>query len=322
MTVVNVMRFNSTSGGMVADTQVTSGMQKQNVVEKIMSIGNDDLIALVSGAGRMPNVFETFDALKENYEGAIKLLGHIEEEELPEDIAKRLSSVRGIADIISTITITQKRERIRRIFKSRYDINIDEFPTAEGINSSLWQDMKDIYTGENADDLAIEAQFIIIGKDTAGVHTYGVDSADIPVFIPNMYQSIGAGSDVADYVLGRFVESLPRKEWNNISLVKGMAALLRATNESTDSTLGVGGTPSVAYFEGDGGVIMLGEQEAHLASEIVRVGDSRLIPQKAMHTSLDALLRGKASFDDVERMVFKNNYHSISRFLRGYKALS
>lgn len=319
MTVVSVMRFDSTSGGMVADTQVTVMMRKQNVTEKIMSIENDDLVALVSGAGQQPTVFETFDMLKENYVKSLQLLELIEKEDVPEETIRRLSTVHGIADIISTITIKQKRGRINCLFKSFYNMDANEFPTAEGINSNIWKDMNELYVGKDVEDLVNEAQFVIIGKDEGGVRIYGLDSADFPLRCQDTHMSIGSGSDIAGHVLGRFVEYLPRKEWSSIDLVKGMAALLRATNEASDSNIGVGGTPSVAYFADDLGVTMLGEREAHLASEIVRVGDAHLISQKTVYTSLDALLRDKASFDDIEPMAFKKNYQNINRFLRRYK---
>jgi hypothetical protein len=308
MTVINAMKFNENEGGMVADSQSSNSMRKYDFADKVIPISGNETYALIGGSGSSDLLYEATSALTKHF--------------ADRTITEETYVISDIAEALSVITTTLKRNIINLSLKSIFGIDSKTAQSGEGLSPQLSAEVKEVLTaGSQGAKERFNNGFIVIGKDKEGVSLYQVWMGSSPNHIPQPYWTIGSGSDESDKVLCSFVKYQSRDGRKNISLVKGMTALIRATNASSEINSGVGGTPTISYFD-QKGIVILGEEESKLATEMVKVGDARLISSFSAERGLEALLHGTCSIDEVEHETFKRTpvlYDKIMRYLRGYR---
>ena len=304
MTVVNAMRFNDTEGGMVADSQGSKTVRKYTIVEKLRCFTTDNGTSLLAGGS-----------------GVLELLLQVQDQ-LNAALKGNSLSVAEIAECTSTLMTTLKRHYIECHLRSAYGISFEQALSGHNIGSHLFEPIKQLLAGTR-DDLQefFSNAFLLLGRDTCGLQLYTVSmttGAPVPSALP--YACIGSGADASDHILGQHLSRLRKDKRSHLSLVEGMTLLLRATNIATDFNSGVGGVPTVAYFR-HGESITLGEDESRFASEVVRLQDAQLLTQKASSQTLDQLLHGTTSLQELEHRTFRKarNYDALMRCLRGYK---
>ncbi len=142
--------------------------------------------------------------------------------------------------------------------------------------------------------------------------------------ISRPYSSIGSGEDIADEELYSFFERVPREERENINPVKGLCALLNATERASAINIGVGGTPSIRILGKKGKkveVISPPENASRLAIEIVKGTRRNYLSEEFEEEAIKQLLfRGK-DFQTIEKEMWAaaKNKDKLSLMLRGYK---
>lgn len=312
MTVINAMKFNEREGGMVADSQISSQLQKYDIAEKVTPIkAGEDTIALLGGSGNGNFLHEATSSLREYVQ--------IHPQEKVDDLAR----------VLSEITLRMKREIINNYLRSVFDVNnqaaLSGHILVEGnlvqINSpKLKNDIEEAHMGHNLYLREIlNNEFLLVGRSGQGTKIYCVQTGTIPILGVRPYAIIGSENG-ATAILYQFIKNMKREQRNNINPVEGMSALIRATNASSDFNQGVGGVPTISRF-GPEGIIFLEEDESRLASELVRARDAGLVADDLHYNCLEQLLTKKACFEEVEKKAFreKNNYDQIMHLLRGYK---
>lgn len=308
MTVINAMKFNAEEGGMVTDSQSTNGMRKYDFTDKVVPIKIGDTYALVGGSGGSDIFLEATSILTQYVANAA--------------VKGETCTVNKISDVLSKIMIEIKLRRIDSFLKSTYGIDAQTAISGQGVGAHLLSDIKEVLTANTPGmKEAFNNQYLVIGKDKENIGLYSIYMGFLPNPISHPYSVSGSGADESDKVLRSFVKDQSREERKNISLVSGMAALIRATNASSEVNQGVGGTPTISYFEKKG-ITILGEEESKLATEVVKVRDAELISPTVAEGGLGALLHGTGSVDEVEQKTFKQTslqYDQIMRYLRGYR---
>ncbi|MBI4980095.1 hypothetical protein HZC30_00890 [Candidatus Woesearchaeota archaeon] len=308
MTAINAMKFNENEGGMVTDSQSSSTMRKYDFADKVIPIKSNGTYALTGGSGHADLLYEATSALAKHFANEVT--------------EGKTYTVSDIAEALSGIATGMKRNMIDLCLKSKFGIDTSTAISGQGVGPHLIAEIKEALTA-SVQSMAerFNNGFIVIGKDSEGVSLYQVWMGHLPNKIPQPYWAIGSGSDESDKVLCSFVKDQSREGRKNISLVPGMAALIRATNAASEINPGVGGTPTISYFD-QKGIVILGEEESKLATELIKIGDARLTSTFAAERGLEALLRKTGSVDEVEREIFKHTpllYDKIMRFLRGYR---
>lgn len=312
MTVINAMKFNENDAGMVADSLSTNNVRKYEFADKIITLNpKEDVYFLVAGSGPA-------DIL---YQAAERLQSAIPKQEE--------HSVENTAHMLAVIINGIKREMIGNFLQSTYGVSSTEAIQGHAfvngnpvsIDPQLKEKIMGAYIMEDRRlyDL-FKGAFLLLGKAQKGTALYNIELHGPTLLSARPYASIGTGSDQSDLVLYNFLKNIRREARNNIDFVKGMAALLRATNASTDVNPGVGGVPAISYFK-DNIMITLKEDESRLASELVRVNDAGLLSEDKFRLNLEALLSGKANYEKIEKKAFSENHQNskIMRILRGYK---
>ena len=235
---------------------------------------------------------------------------------------KRNFEAKEVAYNLSEVMIKMKREGIDSHLRSNYGVDTARAISGEGIDMQLKERVMKVLTGEDRRmGQFYSGMFILIGKDKDKVNLYNIPIAERPMLSSRPYGSVGSGSDESDKVLYSFVESLKKDQRKNIDPSSGMMALIRATNASSEINQGVGGVPTISYFNSNA-IKILGEDESRLATEIVKVMDANLIKKSLAKDSISDLLYNSENFEDIENKAFNckgSNYNQIMRFLREYK---
>ena len=280
MTVINAMKFNENEGGMVADSQSSGGGRKYDFADKVESAqSKDGTTVLFGGAGPADFLHEVNTILRKK-------------------LAERGNyDVEEVARLLSEISCALKRDKINVHLKSTFGIDATKALSGEGVGQNLLPQVKDVLTGQGMG--MFQGEYVLIGKDKTGVKIYEIYLANSPALVARPYSSTGSGIDESDKVLYKFALGLGREERQNIPFVKGMAALINATNASSDFNQGVGGVPTISYFN-DGKIVFLDEESSRLATEIVRVGEIGLIRAESANESLEVLLRKTSECDLIE----------------------
>ena len=317
MTVINALKFNDKSGGMVADSQSSdfSTNRKYDLADKVMTFSQGDTFVLAGGTGRADLLYEAGTRLQDLF-GEMK--GY---------------SFRDFAYATSDLLISMKRERIETRLKSVYGISGLEAVTGQKIvdeansktapiDPEMLKQIREEYKAhtEKSSGFFGGNAFLMIGKDKSGVNLYTVPMGTAPFLSSDSYLSLGSGSDESDKRLYHFLKDIVKEKRSEVDFIKGMAALIRATTASSDLNLGVGGVPSIHYFN-ERGMKSLGEEESRFAVELIKVGDAGLISPDKMHEALESLILQAAKVEALNESVFREskNCERIMMFLRGYK---
>ncbi len=279
MTVINVMKFNSAEGGMVADTQSSTSLRRYDIAEKVHILENKNGVCLLlAGSGVSDFLYEAATRVK-----ALKFGPEFDPKKTT-GANYNCNSVREGADALTEIIIQMKRKSIDTYLQSTFGVDSTAAITGQTIvdgkqvpiGQHLLSSILTAYTAQTqAAQELFSNGFLLAGRDSKSTSLYSVQTQSAPILIARPYSSIGSGSDESDKVLLKFIKNLPREKRTNIPFVEGMEALIRATNASIDLNNGVGGVPTIAYFNEKGNTV-LGEDSSRLASEIVRVADAKM----------------------------------------------
>jgi hypothetical protein len=310
MTVINTMQFNDKSGGMVTDSQSSTTLRRYDIAEKVDSVNSSNgTKAFVGGTGSTSLLYEARRKLMNDF--------HPEREFTTEEVAW------GLGKILTGIG----RDLIDKEMKGSFGFGQKEYISGRledgtPIGQHILGPAGELYQGrEPRIREANGGGFLVLGSDIKGISLYSIPMGERPFLNASPYGSVGSGSDESDKALYDFVKSLPREERHSINLVKGMAALIRATNRSSDINQGVGGIPTVAYFN-ENGMVKLNENASLLSTEIVKALDQGLVPNELALKSLEDLLFDREKHQSIEENIFlkSDNYVNIMRFLRGYRS--
>lgn len=304
MTVINAMRFNQNSGGMVTDSQGTNSLRKYDLFVKSALFGGRFLLG---GTGSSSVLNEASKRLSENgYDPELSTY----------DNSCRLANILLVA----------YREHINEMMYANFGFGVGEYISGKLVDGTplgphVLQSAEKLYNGN--DQFAQRNrtnEFIVIGQDKNDSKIFYVPVVGKPMESSLPFATAGSGYDEADKVLYDFIKSVPRDDRKDIDFVNGMAALIRATNRASELNPGVGGIPTISYFSGEKSKV-LPEQDSLLAAEIVKVADGRLISEAESLQSLELLLADGADFKAIEEKIFwdRENRRDIMNFLRGYR---
>ena len=304
MTVINAMKFSATQGGMVADSQSSTDLRKYDLAEKVVNVSaSNGTTVLMGGAGATDFLYEARTTLKET---------------LAE--RKEKYDVRTVAFQLSKIMIGMKRDTIASYLQSQFGVSYQQALSGEGIAPQFLAPIGEALSGQDRNGkMLFNGAFVVVGKDDKGTEIYSVMIGGRPFPSSSPYLSVGSGSDESDKVLYGFVRELKRDQRTNIDWVDGMASLIRATAASSDINQGVGGVPTISYFD-NGGVTVLGEDESRLATEVVKVHDAGMLTGPVTRRSLECLLTGAESLETVEKLMLGKDPQAVNGLLRGYKS--
>ncbi len=308
MTAINAMKFNESSGGMVADSQSSNELRKYDISDKVGSCASSDGNLILMGGSGVSSIL---------YEAKKVVFDKFNEKEFntPQFVCE-------LSDLLTAVS----RDIIEKEMKERFGISSREYIAGKlndgtPIGSHLLSPIGEVYTGSDRNiRQMLNNAFLVLGADRNGTSLYYIPMGNRPMLLPIPYGTAGSGSDESDKVLCSFTRDLPREKKQDIPFVEGMFALITATNRSSEINQGVGGILTIAYFD-DGKIVTLGENESLLATEIVKCTDHNLLSRRDALKSLEALLsQEKDCLKIEEKLLFKHpKHHEIMRFLRGYK---
>ncbi len=318
MTVISAMKFNSEEGAIVADEEATAGQRKDRFANKVPVVfSNDDHILIAGGTGAL----YVLDAAVER---AIKDISG------RDDIKNSLQPMTYLAQVlvregqeiidghcVAKLRCTQEDVlRGYKIIKNEKGEPIGK----DEIGELAKQKYQEIIKHLSENDL--NSGFLTLGYDKGeGMSMHWLSCATVkPMSIARPYQPAGSGADMADQVLGDFVNSLRREKRNSIDRVAGIEALLYATQKASERNVGVGGAPYIRVIE-KGKIITPDEDCSRLASEVVKGNKTEGLKEGFCHEALDSLIYGPGDFEAVEKEMWKAALSQVdlSRTLRGYK---
>lgn len=320
MTVISAMKFNPRDGAIVSDEQSTTGyFRKYELATKIhvLTVPEGGIYGLMGGSGAAGVLYETFQAVQEF---------------LPQ-YQKEIKSKRDLASLVGRCMTSVKRKYVNGYLESSFGLTESDFicgyrTVQDGskvpIHELLTRRYFQVVSGSPEERVSeiLNNAFLMLTTDADGIELYlstmGLSNAT-PVSRP--YETIGSGADMADGELSSFLESLPRAERENIDPIRGIGALLWATNRASTKNIGVGGTPFV-YIIKDGKLSGSPEENTtRLAMEIVRGFQRGLLPRSFEEEALKALIYNDGDFEAVEQEMWKQAKSSseLSLLLRNYK---
>lgn len=298
------------SGAAVADEQSSAGARKYNSSTKLRLLNNS---VIYGGAGAAQFIKEVYDCVKESINEIKNQKKQAVDTELIFQIAK--GAMYGL-----------RNSAKNKYLMDKFGISFDEFqtgtkqsgvrlddPLKERVYRSLLEDPSlngsigaQILLGGLCND-----KFEIFYLDTEGGQTN-------KKFLP--FASIGSGYDESDKVLSEFYAEMPRKKRDQISVEEGLVKLIEAANASARLNVGVGGVPSIVYFD-ETGTKEPSENQSILASEIVEGLSRGLLEKDFAYGSINRLVLQNADFEAVEEQMKTQakDWKKLDRFLRGYK---
>lgn len=326
MTVISAMKFNRTCGALVSDEQASTEVRKYDIASKIHELrSKDDKIAILGGAGAS-------DVL---YEAAQDTIKAIEKNQGP------INSAQDLLNILGQVMSKQKRRYIEIYMQNFYGLTEAELQSGQKklpdgsriqLDPTILREYHALIQGERDFSQLLKNKFLSLTFD-GEVQIFSVSSSFTnPIPVSRPYSSIGSGEDIADEELYSFLERIPREERENIDPVKGLCALLNATDRASTINIGVGGTPSIkiltkATAKEKGKIINKviitspSENASKLAIEIVKATRRNYLPPEFEEKAILQLLFRKKDFREIEREMWNNttDKKKLSLLLRGYK---
>lgn len=314
MTVISAMKFNDREGAIVADRQssVMGSGRKYDIAEKLHSLSKDRVRMIYGGAGLADVLY-----------GASVMMEDAFSKNVPKDTDEAMDFLRNCA-------VYQRRRIINSYLENTHGINEtvlqqgmrkiggDMVPLSPDFKVSVLERMGvELIRGLN------ENQFLAIVNDQSGLNICYISlSNGVPFRSPRPYEVIGSGSDKADGELYSFFDQFPIEKRHEIDPVKGIVALLSATDKASRENIGVGGVPQIAIIK-DGKIIQPSEQNSQLATEIVRATQKNggLLPKDFSYDAVRRLIFEGEDYKkiDNEMWVATPDIRTLSFFLRGFK---
>ncbi|MFH1182030.1 MAG: hypothetical protein V1702_03670 [Candidatus Woesearchaeota archaeon] len=319
MTVISGMKFNDWAGAIVADEQVSYGLRKSGLATKLTPLtSNDNSICAVLGGTGAADVL--YDAAKE-ISHAVKNM----------DPNKPLTDAQGMADLVSYFLGRVKQKYIDGYLFAKFrlreiDFQSGNLTTPEGLkpmDPALKEHYQQLISGQVEAAQFLNNSFLLLAGDKNGIQLYNTSMFMAnPVPVSKPYEIVGLG-DTADNELNAFFENMPREERANIDQVKGIAALLNATDRASVRNQGVGGTPLIGIIK-DSKFLMPGENNSKLSVELVKAERHGFLSPQFVYSALEQLIFGNGQFEAVEKEMWQEasklgQQEKLDRLLRGYK---
>ena len=309
MTVISGMKVNNADGILVADEQTSYGSRKSNIAVKLDSFELDNKNLVITGGT-----------------GASDILYNITSD-LKEGLKKDLTNLKGkdIIDNLSSYAKYNKRAYLNAHLQDKYGISENEFQSGMNRNGTpispnliqTYTSIVESHGGEMAN--LFQSTFLSLALTDNSLELYRLSMNNShPMPIARPYETVGSGSDIADYIISSYLESIPREERENISKIDGISTLLDATYKASLKNAGVGGTPLIAIVN-NGKIITPTQYASKLASEIVQGSQKGYLNKEFQQEALKSLLYDNGDVDIVEKAMWKDtkdNQMKLSRLLR------
>lgn len=328
MTVISAMKFNSTSGAMVADEQSSNlgRWRKYDFAEKIQVLDTQNkVIGIIGGAGAADILYDVTQRVLS---------------ELPQ-YKEEMKSTLHLAEIVNGGMLQVKRKYVDGHLLSLFGLSERDFQTGyvpvrkkDELAGRITEQVMDRYIraisgNDDSFSALVNNSFLLLACDEERIQLYEINMGlanRIPVAQP--YRTIGSGADMADEELSAFFDRIPRDQRENINPVEGISALIYATDRASVRNVGVGGIPfiyilkkSVSGSPASSKLIVPTENNSKLAVEVVRAARRDYISKGFEMEALEALMYKGEDFKPIEKEMWAKatNPQELSLLLRGYK---
>lgn len=305
MTVISLMSFGD-SGAAIADEQGSGLIRKANVYSKLHIIG-DKMISGGSGPA---------DFIKIAYDGVRDFLKTTDKQVTP-----------GlIHDVMDQSLSRTKIDKKDKWLKDCFGVSLNELQAGVKYDGTK---IDDTYKSRAFDSLMGDRQ--LMESTSAAIGLGGFVDGRFELFyadstgssdakVPRHCITIGSGSDQADRVLSKYIESLPRKMRENIPVKEGLVKLVEATNAAKSSNQGVGGIPSILYMDKNQ-IIETDENSCVLAGELVEGLTTNQLDYQFVQDAVNSLIMGNSTFQEMEKEMRAEakDWDKLDKYLRGYK---
>lgn len=338
MAIVNALRFDKSSVGIIADEEYWFlGRRKSYFQDTLQHLTDEEIIektgiiAVYGGTGT-PSFH--WDIIK-------KSRAKIKEEFSSR--AKNIKTIYDISKIVLDVLQEVKRERINQKLKFMYGFTIDDVNRGyfefEGKKYDIKQKkIKDkslgLVMGSEKSFLTnpiLQNKAVICGYDQKdGVSMYYLNSENsVMSFTSGGYEAIGPGKYASGLAFAEFFQGMPLyKRREGFSRIEGMIQLINSAIMAADYYNEVGGLFNIIFIDGEkknpgDRIIEVFDNKGKLASEIVRSFKLGMITKEDTGRLIDELIFKGANIDLLEEQLYKSSKDAdkLELLLRGYKEM-
>jgi len=343
MTVINAIKFDDYSGGMVCDEERTLDLKRRLcTVDKIQRIVPDDLFkeqnlcAYLGNTGTLSYGHELQEKIRNfitaEYQKEKKKLGEVPERFMSiGEIAEKTYSLmcdikhRLVDDMLEGKFGFDTKDYIQGFYKrdeQKYEIKGDEVLNAAE-ECITWK-KRDEFLDRVFINLSLLAGF----DPENGFQMYRLS---LPHYscepCTTFIQSEGSGTDACDLYFSELIRRKTQAERRKgIDPVEGIIALIQATNVSLRVNIGIGGYFNIIIMDMrkkrlEDRAVEINNNRAKLAMEIVDANSTGFIDEEACKKLINSLIFKDEGFERVHKNFFNAAKKPIElgKYLRGHK---
>lgn len=338
MAIVNALRFDRSSLGIIADEEYWFlGRRKSFFQDTLQHLVDEEItdktgiIAVYGGTGT-PSFH--WDIVKRS------------RKKIKEEFSNRATNIKTIYDIgriVLDVLQEVKRDRINQKLRFMYGFTIDDvnrgYFEMDGKKYDIKQKkVKDkalaLVMGKEKSPMTkpiLENKAVISGydaKDGIGMYYLNAENS-VMSFTSGGYEAIGPGKYASGLAFGEFFQGMPlfqRRE--GFSRIEGMIQLINSAILAADYYNEVGGLFNIIFIDGEKKnpkerIIEIFDNKGKLATEIVRSYKWGMINKEDTSNFIEELIFKNASIDALEDKLFKTSKDpsKLELLLRGYKEM-
>lgn len=338
MAIVNALRFDRSSVGIIADEEHWFLSRRKSYFQDTLQYLVDDeiiektgIIAVYGGTGTPSFHWEIIKKSKNR---------------IKEEFSSRASNIKTIYDIsriVLDVLQNVKRERINQKLRFMYGFTIDDVNRGYFELDGRKYDIKQkkimdkalaIVMGKEKSHLTkpiLENKAVITGYDPKdGTSMYYLNSENsVMSFTSGGYEAIGPGKYASGLAFGEFFQGMPlyrRRE--GFSRIEGMLQLINSAIMAVDYYNEVGGLFNIIYIDGEqktpkDRLIEVFDNRGKLATEIVRAYKWGMVTKNEALDFIEELIFKNATVDALEDKLYKasRDPDKLELLLRGYKEM-
>jgi hypothetical protein len=343
MTVINAIKFNKFSGGMVCDEERTLDLKRRLcTVDKIQCIVPDEVLkeqnvcAFLGNTGTLSYGHELQtkirDYITSEYQKEKKKLGYTPDKfmTIPEIAEKSYSVMCDIKHRLIDEMLIGKfgfatKDYVQGFYKKenkKYDITTDEI--LKGAEECITWKKRDEFLDRVFINLSLIAGF----DPQNGFQMFRTSLAsNICEPCTTFIQSEGSGTDACEIYFSELLRRKTQAERREgIDPVEGVIALVQATNVSLRVNIGIGGYFNIIIMDmqkdkPEDRAVEINDNRAKLAMEIVDAMYTDFITEDNCKDLISRLIFLKEPFEKVHRKFFMATKKPVElgRYLRGQK---
>lgn len=342
MTSINAIRFDKYSGALVCDEQ--RGWNPENMIinaaDKIKSVVPDDVVESTGMVACYGNTgtstigdelkFNIRKRVRQEYDKLLKKTG-----EPPTELA----TMEELAKWAYEAQTELKRGHINQTIEGRYGFGVNDFCRGYYKNNGKQIDIKDPETISAIHDsitwkgrsgemtsVFLNAGIIAGYEPRKGFQIYTLSMIEFGYWqVQEIFLTDGSGRDMASVHMTEFSnrKTMPERR-GAIHPVEGIFEMVHAVNIATRNNIGCEGYLNIMLIDGRKPhaerLIQINDDRAKLVSEIVRCYEGRYLDKLKAMEMVEALLWGGATWETVDRELWKVSKHpdSMFEFLRNY----